>query len=87
MVKTVIVTLSFYYSNGERSYDMEIPCNVPAKTLIVHICRTLRGYTNGKIDLISSELRLYCRRLGHYFEPHETFEQLGIWNGDHIDMK
>lgn len=86
-MKMVIVTLSYYGGSGETSYDMEMPCQVPARPLIAHICQTINLYTQGAVALRPQSLRLYCRRLERTLTPEETLENAGIWNGDHIDLK
>lgn len=86
-MKMVIVSLTYHWFGGERSYDMEIPSHVPAKILVTHISQTLKNYTSGKISPAGNNLRLSCRRLNRVLAPDETFEQAGIWNGDHIDLK
>ena len=83
-MKMVIVTLT---CAAEKSYDMEMPCQVPVKPLITHICQTLNLYTEGAINLQPQSLRLWCRRLERVLSPGETLEDAGIWNGDHIDLK
>ena len=83
----VIVTMSYSWEGGDKSYDMEIPCDVPARILVNHICQTLKNYTSGKTRLSPERLRLFCRRLNRSLEANETFEQAGIWNGDYIDLR
>ena len=86
-MKMIIVTLSYYTGSGETSYDMEMPCQVPARLLIAHICQTVSLYTEGAVELQPQSLRLHCRRLERALSPEETLEDAGIWNGDHIDLK
>ena len=86
-MKMVIVTLSYDTGSGETSYDMEMPCQVPARPLIAHICQTISLYTEGAAALQSQSLRLYCRRLERALSPEETLEDAGVWNGDHLDLK
>lgn len=83
----VIVSLSYAAPGGTRTYDMEMPCHIPAQTLAEHICQTLDLYTGGSTGSSRTGLRLYCRRLGRALAPQETLEQAGVWNGDHIDMQ
>ena len=40
-MKMVIVTLTYRRDGVEKSYDMEMPCDVPARILGKHICQTL----------------------------------------------
>lgn len=86
-MKMVIVTLSCTANSVEKSYDLEMPCQVPVKPLITHICQTLNLYTEGAADLKPQGLGLWCRRLERMLTPDETLEDAGIWNGDHIDLK
>lgn len=86
-MKMVIVTLSFYAGSRETSYDMEMPCQVPARSLIAHICQTISLYTEGAVALQPQSLRLHCRRLERALNSEETLENAGIWNGDHFDLK
>lgn len=83
----VIVTLSTVVAGAEKSYDMEMPCQVPAKTLATHICQTLSAYTEGRLKPDAGAVRLWCRRLARFLAPEETLETAGIWNGDHLDLK
>lgn len=86
-MKMVIVTLSCFTGSGEISYDMEMPCQVPARPLIAHICQTINQYTEGSVSLQPQGLQLHCRRLNRALTLEETLENAGIWNGDHIDLK
>lgn len=86
-MKMVIVTLTCTAAAAEKSYDLEMPCQVPARPLIAHICQTINLYTEGAVDLQPQGLRLWCRRLERALSPEETLEDAGIWNGDHIDLK
>lgn len=86
-MKMVIVTLSFVSGGAEKSYDMEMPCQVNAKSLTANICQTLNLYSEGRIVLEPSALQLWCRRLNRMLTPNETFEDAGIWNGDHLELK
>lgn len=86
-MKMVIVTLTFKAGAEEKSYDMEMPCQVPVRPLISHICQTLNLYLEGTADLQPQGLRLWCRRLERALSPEETLEDAGIWNGDHLDLK
>lgn len=83
----VIVSLTYTAAGTSRTYDMEMPCHIPAKTLAEHICQTLDLYTGGTTGPSRARLQLYCRRLGRVLGPQETLEQAGVWNGDHIDMQ
>ena len=42
-MKMVIVTLSCYVEGTEKSYDMEMPGQIAAKTLTAHICQIGRA--------------------------------------------
>ena len=86
-MKMVIVTLSFNTAAGETSYDMEMPCQVPAKVLISHICQTINLYCEGTVELQPQDKGLWCHRLQRLLAPGETLEDAGIWNGDRIDLK
>lgn len=86
-MKMVIVTLSLSTGAEEKSYDMEMPCQVPVRPLIAHICQTLNLYSEGTLDPKPQGLRLWCRRLERMLAPDETLEDAGIWNGDHLDLK
>lgn len=86
-MKMVIVTLSCYADGTEKSYDMEMPCQIAARPLTAHICQTLSYYTEGGIQIEPAGKRLHSRRLNRELSPEETLEEAGIWNGDHIDLK
>lgn len=86
-MKMVIVTLTYGAGSEETSYDMEMPCQVPVRPLITHICQTLSHYSEGALDPNPQGLRLWCRRLERVLAPDETLEDAGIWNGDHMDLK
>ena len=86
-MKMVIVTLTCAAGAAEKSYDMEMPLQVPVRILIDHVCQILSLYTEGEADLKPQGLRLWCRRLERTLAPDETLEDVGIWNGDHIDLK
>ena len=86
-MKMVIVTLSFVTGGAEKSYDMEMPCQVNAKALTAHICQTLNLYSEGRIQLQPTALQLWCRRLNRALSAYETLDDAGIWNGDHLDLK
>lgn len=86
-MKMVIVTLTCSAGPDEKSYDMEMPCQIPVRPLIAHICQTLSLYTEGTLDPKPQGLRLWCRRLERMLTPDETLEDAGVWNGDHIDLK
>lgn len=86
-MKMKIVTFTFSMGGGEISYDMEMPCQVPARTLITHICQTINLYSEGALDLQPQGLQLWCRRLERVLSANETLEDAGVWNGDHLDLK
>ena len=86
-MKMVIVTLTFKAGAEEKSYDMEMPCQVPVCSLSVHICQTLDFYLEGTADLRPQGLQLWCRRLERTLFAEETLEDAGVWNGDHLDIK
>lgn len=86
-MKMVIVTLTCTADAEEKSYDMEMPCQVPVRPLIAHICQTISLYTEGTVNLQPQGLQLHCRRLNRTLTPEETLEDAGIWNGDHMDLK
>ena len=86
-MKMVIVTVTYHYNSQQKSYDMEIPCNVPVKILKNHIAQVLKSYTKGQLVFDAHKLHLSCRRLERTLLPDETFEQANIWNGAHIDLK
>ena len=82
----IIVTLTFTAGGEAISYDMEMPCQVPARTLIAHICQTVNLYCEGALELQPQGLQLRCRRLERVLAPTETLEDAGVWNGDHLDL-
>ncbi len=86
-MRMVIVSLSYSTSDGSRTYDMEMPCHIPVKTLAEQICQTLALYTGDGTFYNLGRPQLYCRRLGRNLHPQETLEQAGVWNGDYIEMK
>ena len=85
-MQSVIVTLSFKFEGNVRGYDMEIPCSVPASTLVHHIAQTLHGY-HSYYRFPQSGGMLYCHRLHRYLAPSETFRDAGIWDGDYVDLQ
>ena len=85
-MKMVIATLSFVAGSETLSYDMEMPCQVETKSLITHICQTIQQYTEGRISLDPNTLQLSCRRLNRTLHSQETFDDAGIWNGDHLEL-
>ena len=86
-MKMVIVTLRFLGMSGETSYDMEMPCQVPTKILISHICQTINLYSEGTVDLQPQGVGLWCHRLNRLLAPDETLESAGVWSGDRLDLK
>lgn len=81
-MKKVIVTLTDL--NRTFFYDLEIPVNVPVKKLKKDICETLHNYNNTYLN--SDGIELFCNRMGMGLPGEETFESIGIWNGDYITV-
>ena len=82
-MKEVIVTVMFSVNGKRMGYDMEVPCNIPAKQAVENIVETLNDYNPG-LFLTSEGISLTCQRLGRKLAAQETFEMAGIWNGDYI---
>lgn len=83
----VIVSIIVSHKGRETSYDMEIPCQVPAGKLAGQIADTLNQYIGEKRFPTGSRLNLYCVRLSRNLAPTETFLEAGIWNGDRIKLQ
>ena len=86
-MKMVIVTLSCTSEGAEKSYDMEMPCQIAVKPLTAHILQTLSHYTENRIQIDPAGRQLWCRRLQRVLQETETLEDAGIWNGDHLDLR
>ena len=86
-MKMVIVTLTYRPDGVEKSYDMEMPCDVPARILGKHICQTLENYTGAAVWQANEPVQLYCQRLNRMLSPSESLEQAGVWNGDHMELR
>lgn len=78
-MKMIITSVIFRNETGEKTYDLEMPCNVPSEILCRHICDAVRDYS-GRVPISSG--RLFCQRLNRVLAPEESLEKAGIWNGD-----
>lgn len=85
-MKLVIVTLSFVQAGRAKSYDMEMPCHIPAEKLCREIRQTIQAYQGAALDG-APQGKLFSRRLDRTLRPEETFEAAGIRNGDYIDLR
>ena len=77
-MRMIIVSVNYQTDRGERSYDLEMPCEIPAAVLTQQICDALGGYTGRPV----SGRALFCARLNRQLAQEETLEDAGIWNGD-----
>ena len=79
----IIVTIQFLMLNKRKSYDMEIPTDVPFSVVVAQIAETINSY-NPSYNLSSLGMCLESKRLGRVLNYDETVESAGIWNGDFL---
>lgn len=82
-MREVIVTVMFSAKGKTMGYDMEIPCSISVCQVTENIVETLNDYNPG-LFLCSEGMKLTCKRLNQTLNPTETFDTIGIWNGDYI---
>lgn len=82
-MKMVIVSVIINSQNGEKSYDLEIPCHVPVGILCRQIGNALYDYSGLKL---SDDITLFSTRLRRTLHKEETFDSAGIRNGDIIKI-
>ncbi len=83
-MKMVIASVSFVSEQGEKTYDLEMPCGVPASILCKQISNAIRDYNSTPPPKCSM---LYSNRLQRAIRDDETLAQADIWSGDILLLK
>ncbi|MCR4609913.1 MAG: EsaB/YukD family protein [Eubacterium sp.] len=83
-MKMIIASVFFVSEQGEKTYDIEMPCEVPAGILCRQISNAIRDYNGTHPPNCST---LYSNRLSRALSEDETLSQAEIWSGDVLILK
>ncbi len=83
-MEEVIVTVMD--EKNHFNYDVEVPVNLAGEKLLDDMVETLNGY-NPSLYLNANRLEMVCLRLDRVIGYSQTFEECGVWNGDHIVLR
>ncbi|HOR21126.1 MAG TPA: EsaB/YukD family protein [Ruminococcus sp.] len=83
-MKMIIASVSFVSEQGEKTYDLEMPCDVPVGILCTQISNAIRDYNGTPPPRCST---LHSTRLNRALGENETLSQAEIWSGDILLLK
>ncbi len=80
IIVTVLDTASQY------AIDLEIPVNQNMETLKYDMVDAINAY-DFSLQINPDRVDVYCERIDKKLYPGDTFESVGIWNGDYIILQ
>lgn len=83
-MRMIIISVTFRTDRLDKTYDLEMPCHVPFRTIDKQMRQTIQEYS-GKAPFPNA--RLYSQRLNRFLDSNETADTAGIWNGDLLEFK